>query len=69
MADLSEGIFEEGFEKGGEKGFNKYFETGWKKTTLKFIRNLMETMNVNAQQAFEMLKIPESDRSEYLKEL
>ncbi|WP_019002089.1 hypothetical protein [Succinimonas amylolytica] len=85
MCNLSEGIFEEGLEKGLEKGEKIGLEKGkkiWlekgekngfvkgeKNATLNLIRNLIETMKVTAQQAFEMLKIPESDRGEYLKEL
>ena len=81
MCNLSEGIFEEGVEVGEARGMAKGMAKGMaqgeakgkaigeRKATLRLIRNLIESMKVTVQQAFDILKIPESDRNEYLKEL
>ena len=53
MCDLSEGVEEKGIEKG----------------ILLSIRNLMETMGWSVEQAMEVLKIPEEEKSKYLDEL
>ena len=58
-----------GMAKGMAKGEAKGKAIGERKATLRLIRNLIESIKVTVQQAFDILKIPESDRNEYLKEL
>lgn len=38
-------------------------------TLLEAIRNLMETMKCSAEQAMEVLKIPDADRGKYIAKL
>ena len=58
-----------GEARGMAKGMAKGKAIGERKATLRLIRNLIESIKVTVQQAFDILKIPESDRNEYLKEL
>ncbi len=53
MCNLSKGVEEKGIQKG----------------ILLSIRNLMETMGWSVEQAMEVLKIPEEEKSKYLDEL
>ena len=73
MCNLSESLIdkgrEEGLEKGLEEGLEKGMVKGERKATLNHLSKLMEKMKLDAGQAFEVLGIPEADRSDYLKEL
>ena len=62
MCRISEEIYNEGLEKGLEKGL----EEGARNNTVQSIRNLMETLGLKPSQAFDALKVPESQRGEYL---
>jgi len=53
MCNLSDGVEERGIAKG----------------TLRSIRNLMETLQLTAEQAIDALKIPEEEREKYMKML
>ncbi len=64
MCNLSKGV-EQGIQKGIEQGI----EQGIEKGILLSIRNLMETMGWSVEQAMEVLKIPEEEKSKYLDEL
>jgi len=53
MCNLSDGVEERGIAKG----------------TLRSVRNLMETLQLTAEQAIDALKIPEEEREKYMKML
>jgi len=57
MCNLSKGVEEKGIAKGREE------------TTLELISNLMDTMNMPAEQAMSKLKIPETEYKKYLSQL
>ncbi len=65
MCNLSEGVFNKGWEAGIEKGIEKGMESTW----LVSIKNLIHTANVSAEQAMEMLMVPVDKRKEYAKKL
>ena len=73
MCNLSKGVEEKGIQKGIEQGIQKGIEQGIEqgieKGILLSIRNLMETMGWSVEQAMEVLKIPEEEKSKYLDEL
>ena len=69
MCNLSKGVEEKGIQKGIKKGIQKGIEQGIEKGILLSIRNLMETMGWSVEQAMEVLKIPEEEKSKYLDEL
>ena len=54
---------EQGIQQGMQKGLNE----GILKGMLSAIRNIMESLNIPADQAMNLLKIPENDRPRYLK--
>lgn len=62
MCNISKGVLEEGIEKGIEKGIKQ----GTEKERLSSIRNIVETMQLTAEQAMDALKIPVEDRERYL---
>ncbi len=57
MCEIWEEVLQEGLAEGERK------------TELSSIRNLMETMQLTAQQAMYALKIPEDKRKEYAEQL
>ena len=61
MCNLSDGVEAIGIEKGIAKGITS--------NTLQSIRNLMETLQLTAEQAMDALKIPEEEREKYMKML
>ena len=69
MCNLSESLIDKGREEGLEEGMEKGMVKGERKATLNHLSKLMEKMKLDAGQAFEVLGIPEADRSDYLKEL
>ena len=52
-----------------EKGIKKGIKEGIKEGILSSIRNLMESMGWTAEQAMLALRIPESERNQYAKQL
>jgi hypothetical protein len=60
---------ERGIEQGMERGIEQGRNRGRKEEQELSIRNLMETMKWSAQQAMDALKIPEEERTVYLKRL
>ena len=71
MCNLSKGVEEKGIQKGIkkgiQKGIEKGIEQGIEKGILLSIRNLMETMGWSVEQAMESLKIPEEEKTKYMK--
>lgn len=57
MCNLSDGVEARGIEKGITSN------------TLRSVRNLMETLQLTAEQAMDALKIPEEEREKYMKML
>lgn len=53
MCNLSKGVEEKGMQKG----------------ILTALRNLMDSMKVNKEEAMTLLKVPESEREQYAEEL
>lgn len=65
---LQEGLLEglqEGLQKGMQEGMQKGEIKGKKLGIVQSITNLMKTMNLNLEQAMDVLLIPEQDRKEY----
>ncbi|MBQ1554508.1 MAG: PD-(D/E)XK nuclease family transposase [Clostridia bacterium] len=58
---------EQGMEQGIQQGMQKGLNEGILKGMLSAIRNIMESLNIPADQAMNLLKIPENDRPRYLK--
>ena len=58
MCNLSKGVEERGIAIGLERGTEI--------TTLNAIRNLMETLKMTAEQAMEVLKVPEAEKVKYV---
>ena len=58
MCNLSKGVREKGIAEGMAKG---HIERG-----LSDLRNLMETLGLNMEQAMAALKIPEEERQKYM---
>ena len=61
MCNLSKGVMEKGMAKGRAEGVAE--------NTLLSIRNLMETLGLTIEQAMAALKVPETDRPKYAKQL
>ena len=57
---------EEAFEEGKEQGLELGLEQGLELGVLSSIKNLMDSMNISAEEAVQYLKIPEDKRAEYL---
>ena len=51
--------------KGVEQGITQGIEKGKEQTLLESIKNLMETLNLNVQQAMDALKIPKEEQAHY----
>ena len=58
---------EQGIQQGIQQGMQKGLNEGILKGMLSAIRNIMESMNIPADQAMNLLKVPENDRPQYLK--
>lgn len=57
---------EEEYKKATEEVVANVAATTKKESKLEDIRNLMETLNLNIQQAMDALKIPPAEQSQYL---
>ena len=70
MCNLSKGIaekaMERGMKQGMEQGMKQGMEKGITESLLTSIRNLMDSMNLTAEQAMGALKVAEGDRTKYL---
>ena len=59
---------EVGFERGFKQGFEQEFERGLKEgywqVMLRHVSALMENLSVSAEEAFRMLKVPETEWAE-----
>ena len=70
MCNLSKGIaekaMERGMKQGMEQGMEKGKEMGITEAILASIRNLMDSMNLTAEQAMGALKVAEGDQTKYL---
>ena len=51
--------------KGVVQGITQGIEKGKEQTLLESIKNLMETLNLNVQQAMDALKIPKEEQAHY----
>lgn len=65
MCNLREGVFEKGVQKGIEKGRLE----GRLEGEISFLKTLMQSMNLTAEEAMNALKIPDEDRPKYLQML
>ena len=61
MCNVSQGVLEKGIEKGIKQGVG----IGEERTTLKLIRNLMESMDQSAEQAMTLLGVPSNEHLKY----
>ena len=57
MCNVSQGVLEKGIKQG--------VDIGEEKTTLKLIRNLMESMGQTVEQAMAVLRIPADEQEKY----
>ena len=62
MCNLSKGVAEKAMKQGLEKGK----EMGITEALLASIRNLMDSMNLTAEQAMGALKVAEGEQAKYL---
>ena len=65
MCNLSKGVREKGIAEGMAKGRAE----GAAETTLSNIKSLVETLGLTIEQAMAALKVPETDRPKYAKQL
>lgn len=61
MCNLSDYVEQKGIAKGMAEGIAR--------TTLSSIQNLMETLGLTVEQAMAALKVPESERPNYVKQM
>ena len=66
MCNLSKGVAEKAMKQGMEKGMEKGKEMGITEAILASIRNLMDSMNLTAEQAMGALKVAEGEQAKYL---
>ena len=66
MCNLSKGVAEKAMKQGMEKGMEKGKEMGITEALLASIRNLMDSMNLTAEQAMGALKVAEGEQAKYL---
>ena len=66
MGDALQDIYDEGLEVGRAAGLEAGRKDGFIKGQIALIINLMETMNLTADKAMELLKIPNTQQKEYI---
>jgi len=66
MGGLMEPLLEMAAEEAAEKAAKKAVADTEKKMGLEYIRNLMKTMKLTAQEAMDALQVPEDKQKEYL---
>ncbi len=66
MGGLMEPLLEIAAEEAAEKAAKKAVADTEKKMGLEYIRNLMKTMKLTAQEAMDALQVPEDKQKEYL---
>lgn len=59
----------EGMQKGMEEGMQKGLEKGQESARIEAISNIMQALKLTAQQAMDILKIPEAERERYVAKL
>lgn len=69
MCNLSKGVVEKGIAIGIERGLQQGIEQEREAGTLRSIQNLMETLQLTAEQAMDALKVEESKRRSYAEKL
>lgn len=73
MCNLSEGVYDRGFDKGVILGMNKGRDEGiaigMDNSTLAAIKNMMNNMHITAKQAMDILEVPAEKRADYEKRL
>lgn len=66
MCNLSDGIWNNGYNEGVERGIAQGMERGAIKGRLEMIKNLMHSLGFSAEKAMETLRIPKSEWGTYL---
>lgn len=66
MCNYSKGVVEKAIAKGLEKGLAKGLSEGRESAFLNSIRNLVTKLHLTAEQAMEILEIPENERKRYM---
>ena len=69
LRDAEEQGLKQGMEKGMEKGIEKGMEKGKAQAMLSSIKAIMTSLQYTAEQAMELLNIPQQDRAGYLAQL
>lgn len=69
VENMKRKALEEGIKEGKREGIKEGMKEGAEKTLLESVKNLMDTMKWSAEQAMAALKVPESDKKKYLKQL
>ena len=65
---MREGM-QKGMQKGMEEGMQKGLEKGQESARVEAISNIMQALKLTAQQAMDILKIPEAERERYVAKL
>ena len=66
LQERDELMREEGRKEGREEGRKEGREEGTEIANLKSIKNLMETLEISAEKAIDLVKIPAEEREKYL---
>lgn len=66
VCNLSESVWNLGRVEGMEKGIAEGMEKGMTDGIFRPLKNLMETLNLTAEQAMAALKVPEDERWKYM---
>ena len=69
LQERDELMREEGRKEGREEGRKEGREEGMEIANLKSIKNLMETLEISAEKAMDLVKIPTEEREKYLAKL
>lgn len=69
VCNLSKGVEEKGIAIGVKCGIDIGIKREREESTLRSIENLMETLNLSAEQAMAALKVPEADKPKYVSKL
>ena len=62
MCNLSQGAIEKGIQKGMQQGIQQGIGQGREEERIASVRNLMQNLHMTAEDAMEVLNIPQEDR-------
>ena len=65
VCNLSQGVYNSGFDTGYDTGFDTGYDTGTKEATAQNIVLLMKGKNMDIEECLDIFQIPEAKRDEY----